>query len=116
MVVLRTNQVLNKHFMQRKPLTLRNPRRVTAGRRNRLLRGPLTAEGRERLRVAAIKNRPWLHSTGPRTDEGKTRSANNGRYAQKGERSMRQLRASVADVQQMILEMFDCRKLVGVGD
>jgi len=37
-----------------------NPRRQQAGRVNRLKRGPLTPEGRERLRQAALTNRPWL--------------------------------------------------------
>ena len=91
-----------------------NPRRIAAGRQNRMLRGPLTDQGRERLRESAMKKRPWLYSTGPRTDEGKTRSANNGRYAQKGDRSQRQVRAGVADVQQMILAMLDCRRIVGL--
>jgi len=88
-----------------------NPHRVAAGRRNRMLRGPLTAEGQARLQAAAMQNQPWRHSTGPRTAEGKTRSANNGRYAQKSDKSQRQVRAGIADVSQMIREMFDCRKL-----
>ena len=60
-----------------------NPRRQAAGRRNRLLRCSLTPEGRERLRQTALKNRPWKLSTGPRTEEGKKRSAANGRWRQK---------------------------------
>jgi len=38
----------------------------------------LTPEGRRRLQEAALANRPWEHSTGPRTAEGKARSAANG--------------------------------------
>jgi hypothetical protein len=38
----------------------------------------LTPEGRHRLREAALANRPWEHATGPRTAEGKARSAANG--------------------------------------
>ena len=37
----------------------------------------LTAHGRRRLQEAARRNRPWLHSTGPRTPAGKRRSAGN---------------------------------------
>ena len=98
--------------MRKHPPSSPNPRRVAAGRRNRLLRGPLTPDGRERLRSSALKNQPWRFSTGPRTVAGKDRSANNGRYAQKGERSVRQIRAGVADVWLMIQEMGACRRLV----
>ena len=36
-----------------------------------------TPEGLQRLREAAQRNRPWEHSTGPRTPEGKARSRGN---------------------------------------
>ena len=52
-----------------------NPKRQAAGRRNRLLRGPLTAEGRERLRRSALKNQPWAFATGPKTEAGKASDA-----------------------------------------
>ena len=65
-----------------------NPRRVAAGKLNRRKRGPLSPEGRERLRQAALANRPWLASTGPRTPEGKARAARNGKARQKGEQSV----------------------------
>ncbi len=52
-------------------------RQVEANRRNWAKRGPLTPAGRERLRRAALRNRPWERSTGPVTDEGKARSALN---------------------------------------
>jgi hypothetical protein len=38
----------------------------------------LTTKGRRRLQEAALANRPWEHSMGPRTAEGKARSAANG--------------------------------------
>jgi hypothetical protein len=38
----------------------------------------LTPQGRRRLQEAALANRPWEHSMGPRTAEGKARSAANG--------------------------------------
>ena len=61
-----------------------NPRRVEAGRRNRKKWKGFTPEGLERLRQAALTNRPWEHSTGPRTPEGKARVAANGKARQKG--------------------------------
>jgi hypothetical protein len=75
-----------------------NPRRVAAGRVNRAKRGPLTAEGRERLRAAALANKPWLSSTGPKTTEGKKATAENGRHDQMDSLSIRQARIEVADL------------------
>lgn len=51
--------------------------RQKAGRENRKKRGDLTPEGREALSQAAHANKPWLHSTGPKTSEGKRRSRGN---------------------------------------
>ena len=62
-----------------------NPRRVAAGRANHQKRRGLTAEGRERLRQAAFANRPWEKATGPRTAEGRARSAANARRRPGGE-------------------------------
>jgi hypothetical protein len=56
-----------------------NPRRVAAGRQNRAKRKGLTPAGRERLRQAALRSRPWQFVTGPRTAAGTARSAQNGR-------------------------------------
>ena len=78
--------------------SLPNPKTVAAGRRNRKLRGPLTPEGRERLRQAALANRPWTRSTGPKTQAGKAKSAANGAKQRKDQHSARQTRASVTDV------------------
>ena len=59
-------------------------RKIAANRRNWKRRGPLTEEGRDRLRKAALRDRPWVHSTGPRTAAGNARSRLNavrsGRY------------------------------------
>ncbi len=76
-----------------------NPKRVAAGRRNRRLRRGLTPEGRERLRLSAIKHRPWRYSTGPKTPQGKARSAENGRVRQKGAVSKRELGKELVDTQ-----------------
>ena len=48
-----------------------NPRRVAAGRRNRALRPPLSADARQRLRDSALRNKPWKKSRGPTSDQGK---------------------------------------------
>ena len=86
-----------------------NPRRVAAGRLNRKKRGPLTEQGRQRLREAALRDRPWERGTGPRTPEGKARSALNGKARQKGPLSVRELRASLADVKELIGQMRETR-------
>ena len=66
-----------------------NPNRVRAGRLNRLKRQGLTPAGRERLRQAALRNRPWRFATGPRTPEGKARVAANAKAGQQGPKSVR---------------------------
>jgi len=82
---------------RRKP----NPRRVRAGRLNRQKRGPLTPEGREQLRQAAILNEPWQHAAGPRTWFGKNQARINGKRRQKGELSGRQVRAELSEFEKM---------------
>jgi len=89
-----------------------NPKQVLVGKRKWWKRGPRTPEGRQRMREAALRNKPWLHSTGPRTPEGKARAAANGRRRQKGEMSVRQLRAAVADVGEMVKEMATLRNKI----
>ncbi len=86
------------------------PPRVRAGRRNRALRVGLTPGGRERLREAARAGRPWEHATGPRTAEGKARSAANGRAGQSGEASARGLRAELAGVRALLARMREARR------
>ena len=79
-----------------RPSASKNPRRVAAGKLNVLLRKGLTPAGRERLRAAALANRPWRFATGPRTPVGKAQSAANGKLGQKGPLSVRELRAELA--------------------
>ena len=93
---------------------MKNPRRAAAGRLGGLLRGPLTAETHQRWRKAVLRNRPWERSTGPRTKAGKARSAANGRWRQRGEMSVRQLRGEMAGVWNMIGEMAAMRKSLEV--
>jgi hypothetical protein len=79
-------------------ITIPNPKRIAAGKLNRLQRGTITEEGRERLRQNALKNKPWLHSTGPRTQAGKKRSADNGRWRQQQLLSNRQLKRDLQNL------------------
>ena len=88
-----------------------NPRRVAAGKRNRALNKGPTPEGRERLLQAALANRPWEASNGPRLPRGKAASALNGKAGQKGELSVRELRAELAGLTCVIKEMARCRAL-----
>jgi hypothetical protein len=92
-----------------------NPRRQAAGRANRAKSGPLTEAGRERLRQAAQRNRPWAHSTGPRTEEGKARSARNGKVRQAGPLSVREARAELAAVRSLIGQMRRSEELCAGG-
>jgi hypothetical protein len=78
-----------------------NPR-VQAGRLNRMKRGPLTLESRQRLRDTAYKNQPWQRSTGPRTPAGKSIVAKNGKVRQIGPRSIREIRADLCEIMCLI--------------
>lgn len=89
----------------------KNTKRVAAGRLNRMKRKGLTPEGRERLRQVALRNQPWRFSTGPRTPEGKARSALNPKKQQKGPISVRQLRVQLADLRGLVEEMQGGRQL-----
>jgi hypothetical protein len=77
----------------------REPRRPEAGRRR------FSAESRQRLRDLATAARPWEKTRGPISQEGKARSAYNGRFNQRGERSRRELRAELAGVLSLMDQM-----------
>ena len=80
-----------------------NVNRVLAGRRNRVLRGPLTEQGRRRLQEAALRNKPWLKATGPKTTAGKAKAAANGRQRQEvPSASIREMRAALSDVSEAV--------------
>ena len=80
--------------------------------RGRAPRRELTEEGRRRLREAALRNQPWKHSTGPRTPEGKARSAQNAKKRQVGPRSVRQLKRDLADLRGLLADMRANRQMV----
>lgn len=86
-----------------------NPRRVAAGRRNRLKRQGLTKAGRQRLKESALVHQPWLRSTGPVTKEGKARVAQNGKSRQIGPKSGREMRTQVQAVCHQIQQMRELR-------
>lgn len=92
-----------------------NPKRVEAGRRNRLLRKRLTPEGRERLRQTALRHRPFRFATGPRTPEGKARAAANNKRQQKGPKSLREIHRELADVGDLVRQLREGRYAVGEG-
>jgi hypothetical protein len=87
-----------------------NQRRVLVGRENRKKRGPLSPECRQRLRAAALENQPWRRSTGPRTPAGKAQAARNGKTRQIGPRSVREVRADLAEVAALILATGELRE------
>jgi hypothetical protein len=92
-----------------------NPRRVAAGRLNRAKGGPLTDAGRERLRQAALRNKPWEHSTGPRTPAGRAQSVINGKHRQRGPQSLREVRAALKEVRELVRQMRQARAVFGGG-
>ena len=67
------------------------------------------------LREAALMNKPWELSTGPRTAAGKAVVAENGRKHRKGEISVRERRAAVADVSHLFAEMAALRRAAMVA-
>ena len=87
-------------------------RRQIAAGANRAKRRGITAAGREKLRQAALTNRPWEHSTGPQSVTGKARSALNGALWQKGRYSIRQIRTLVADDDGLAHSMVELRRLL----
>ena len=79
-----------------------NPKRVLAGRSNRMKRGPLPLESIYRMRDAINRNKPWKRSTGPRTPAGKAKVARNGKVRQMNSRSIREIRADICGIMCLI--------------
>ena len=92
-----------------------NPRRVAAGKRNVTQRKGLSTAGRERLRQAALRGRPWVHSTGPQSAAGRAQSVVNGKRRQMGPVSTRELKAELAAVWSLIHELRDLRVELAKG-
>ncbi len=70
----------------------------------------LSPQGRQRLREAALQNRPWLKATGPRTPQGKTRAAQNNKSQQKGPLSVRELRSRLAELRLLASDMQELQR------
>ena len=79
-----------------------NPKRVLAGRINRMKRGPLPLESMHRMRDAINRKKPWQLSTGPRTPAGKAIVARNGKVRQMNSRSIREIRADICGIMCLI--------------
>ena len=79
-----------------------NPKRVQAGRVNRMKRGPLPLESMHRMRDAINRKKPWQLSTGPRTPAGKAIVARNGKVRQMNSRSIREIRADICGIMCLI--------------
>jgi hypothetical protein len=73
----------------------KNPRRVAAGKLNHAKRRGFTDEGRERLRQAALRIRPWERTRGPTTPEGKAKSARNGHSKDAAVKAYLELRQAI---------------------
>ena len=72
----------------------------------------LTADGRKRQQASIRIHKPWEQATGPRTDDGKTKSAQNGCLTRRGNRGISAMRREMAAVAQLIHMMRDDRQSV----
>lgn len=93
----------------------KNPKRIAAGKRNHALRKGLTDAGRQRLRETALRHKPWKHSTGPKTPEGKAQVIENGKKRQLGPRSVREIQADMAGLRDLLEDMRATRSEVSQG-
>jgi hypothetical protein len=66
------------------------------------------------LSKAARRNRPWLHSTVPKTAAGKARAAANGKVRQTAALSVREVRAMAAEASDQIHAMVELRRAMGL--
>jgi hypothetical protein len=82
-----------------------NSERVAAGKANWAKRRGFTPAGCERLREAALRNKPWLNSRWPRTKAGKAKVATNGKKRQLGLFSLRELRVELAEIRALAKAM-----------
>jgi hypothetical protein len=89
-------------FMADEGKVISNPKRVLAGRVNRMKRGPLPLESMHRMRDAINRKKPWQLSTGPRTPAGKAIVARNGKVRQRNSRSIREIRADISGIMCLI--------------
>jgi hypothetical protein len=78
-------------------------------------RRPWNDVDREFFRQVALKHQPWLRSTGPRTARGKARSALNGLCRRPCPNSRRQLSARARTVGDLVQQMAEMRRAMGLA-
>jgi len=89
-----------------------NPKRVAAGRLNRLKCKPITETRREQMRQAAREQKPWRFSTGPKTPAGKAQSVLNGKKRQKGKWSEAERRQIAREGWQALIGIMETTRQV----
>ncbi|HEY8751417.1 MAG TPA: hypothetical protein VIM11_25785 [Tepidisphaeraceae bacterium] len=94
-------------------LPFKNPNRVAAGKLNGKKRRRWGPEDKLRLRQQCLERRPWEHSTGPKTEEGKYRARANGWNHAANPKSARQLHAGLLDVRDLIAASRNLRRSMG---
>ena len=70
------------------------------------------AKTSERQQASIRIHKPWEQATGPRTDDGKKKSAQNGCLTRRGNRGISEMRREMAAVAQLIHTMRDDRRSV----
>lgn len=78
---------------------------MAAGRLNQLRRLEATPEQRERYRQAALVNKPWLKTTGPKTAAGKAKSAANNRARRCCQLEAQLMREDKAELALLVMSM-----------
>ena len=88
-----------------------DPKRVEMGKLCQLKCKGFTPEGRERIRQNTLSHRPWEHSTGPRTPEGKAKTGLNGKARRKGNLPIWAVKAEIAGLADLVSQMEECSQL-----
>jgi hypothetical protein len=87
-----------------------DPGRFRIARENRARWRGHSVAGLERLRQAALRNRPWRFSTGPRTPEGKVICAANGRRLKRDIYSFPEIRGEIKQANALALALAELRE------
>jgi hypothetical protein len=57
-----------------------------------------------------LRNKPWLYAHGPTSEQGKRQAVRNAKRCQKADRSVREVKADLAAVRQLIRSMRQVRE------